>query len=115
MASSRVQFTNCVFHNHALRPSTGPFPKHAVLFSAILKAGYKAPFSLLVISRKEKQQLIKAIHILVKNLEKLLASRVPLFTVSTDLSVGLLSHFLTSRERHEPPLARIIHEKWSGV
>src|SRR6267378_5350301 len=107
MVPSRLQFTNSLFHNHALRPGACPFPKHPVLFNAILNAGYKAPFSLLVISRKEKRQLIKAIHILVKNLEKLLASRVPLFTVSTDLSVGLLSHFLTSRERHEPPLARL--------
>src|SRR5258708_39085415 len=96
MAPSRVKFTNCLFHNHALRPGACPFPKHPVLFNAILNAGYKAPFSLLVISRKKKRQLIKAIHILVKNLEKLLASRVSLFTVSTDLSVGLLSHFLTS-------------------
>src|SRR5947209_16077134 len=106
MAPSRMKFTNCLFHNHALRPGTGPFPKHPVLFSAIVNAGYKAPFSLLVISRKEKRQLIKAIHILVKNLQKLFVSRVPLFTVSTDLSVGLLSHFLTSQERHELPLVR---------
>src|SRR5216683_5614276 len=104
---SRVKFTNCVCHNHALRPGACPFPKHLVIFSAIVNAGYKAPFSLAVISGKQKRQLIKAIHILVKNLEKLLASRVPLFTVSTNLSVGLLSHFLTSRERHEPPLARL--------
>src|ERR1700758_288423 len=104
MAPSRVQFTNCVFHNHALRPGARPFPKHPVLFSAILNAGYKAPLCLLVISRKKKRQLIEGIHILVKNLEKLPASCVPLFTVSTDLSVCSLSHFLTSRERHEPPL-----------
>jgi hypothetical protein len=111
MAPSRMQLTNCVFHNHALRPGTGPFPKHPALCSAILNAGYKAPFCLLVISRKEKRQLIKAIHILVKNIAKLLASRVQLFTVSTDLSVGLLSHFLTSQERHEPPVVRLRREK----
>src|SRR5258708_10191614 len=97
MAPSRVKFTNCLFHNHALRPGACEFTKHPVFFNAILNAGYKAPFCRLVISRQEKRQLIKAIHILVKNLEKLLASRVPLFTVSTDLSVGLLSHFLASR------------------
>jgi hypothetical protein len=82
MAPSRVQFTNCLSHNHALRPGACPFPKHPVLFSAIINAGYKAALCLLVISREKKRQLIKAIHILVKNLEKLRASRVLLFTVS---------------------------------
>src|SRR6266853_3950320 len=113
IAPSRVQFTNCLSHNPALRPGACPYPKHPVLFSTIVNAGYKAAFCLLVISREEKRQLIKAIHILVKNLEKLLASRVLLFTVSR-LSVGLLSHFLTSRERHEPPPARLHLQKvWS--
>src|SRR6266850_7166609 len=102
----RVQFTNCVLRNDALRPGTCPFPKHAVLLSTILNAGYNAPFCLLVISRKEKRQLIKAIQILVKNLEKILSSRVPVFAASGYLTMGLPSHFLTSRERHEAPLVR---------
>lgn len=110
----RVQFTNCVLRNDALRPGTCPFPEHTVLFSAILNAGYKAPFSLLVISREEKRKLIEANQVLVKNLEKILASRVPIFTVSTYLPVGLPSHSLTSRERHEQSPVRLRRRKvWS--
>src|SRR5260370_3271424 len=114
MAPARVQVTNCVFHNDALRPATCPFPKHPVLFNTILNTGDKAPFSLLVISRKEKGKLIQTIQILVKNLEKILASRVPTFTVSTYLSVGLLSHFLTSAQPHAQSLDRLCRRQvWS--
>jgi hypothetical protein len=83
MAASRLQFTNCVFDNHALRPDACPFPKHSVLFSAILNTGYETPLSLLAISRKKKRELIKTMHVLIKNLEEILASRVPIFTIST--------------------------------
>src|SRR5260370_9240557 len=114
MAPARVQVTNCVFHNDALRPATCPFPKHPVLFNTRHNPGDKAPFSLLVISRKEKGKLIQTIQILVKNLEKILASRVPTFTVSTYLSVGLLSHFLPSGQRPAQSLVRLSRQKvWS--
>src|SRR5580692_9754735 len=101
MAWSRLEFTNCILHNHTLRPDACPFPKHPVLFSAILNTGYKAPFSLLVISHKKKRELIKTMHILIKYLEKIPASRIPIFTISTHCTVGLLTHFPTSRERCE--------------
>ena len=107
MFPRRVQFTNCVLRNDALRPGTCPFPEHTVLFRTILNAGYKAPFSLLVISREEKGKLIETIQVLVKNLEKILASLVPIFTVCTCLTVGLPSHSLTSRERHEQSPVRL--------
>src|SRR5260370_18230976 len=103
MARSRGQFTNCVFHNDALRPGTYPFSKRAVLFSTILNARYEAPFSLLVISRKEKGNLIKPIQILVKNLDKILPPRDPLFVVLSDLGEVLLSPLLTSFELYEHP------------
>jgi hypothetical protein len=99
MFLSQVQFTNCVLHNDALRPDACPFPKHPVLSSAIVNAGYTASFCLLVISRKEKQQLIKTIDFLFKNLEEILASRVLTFTTSTHLTAGLLSHFLPLESR----------------
>src|SRR5579863_1372644 len=101
MSWSRLEFADCILHNHALRPDTCPFPKHPVLFSAILNTGYKAPFSLLVISHKKKRELIETMHILIKYLEKIPASRVPIFTISTHCTVDLLTHFPTSRERRE--------------
>src|SRR5690349_15272733 len=97
MAQSRVQFTNCVFHNHALRPGACPFPEHPALFNAILKTGHKAPFCRLVISRKEKSELIKTMQIFLKNSSEVLAVREPRFSVFT---VNLLKHFFTYRERH---------------
>src|ERR1700730_7222603 len=107
----RVQFTNCFLRNDALRPGTCPFPEHTVLFSTILNTGYKAPFSLLVISREEKRKLIEITYILVKNPEKILVSRVPTFTASRYLTVGLPSRFLTSRERHEQSPVRLRRRK----
>src|SRR5690242_8365657 len=114
MCPARAQFANCVLRNDALHPGTCPFPKHAVLFNTILNSGDNAPFCLLVISRKEKRQLIKAIQILVTNLAKLLSSRVAIFTASEYLTVGLRGHFLTSRELHGQSPVRLRRRRvWS--
>src|SRR5580658_1567476 len=99
-ARSRLEFTNCVFHDNALRPGACEFPEHPVLISTVLNTGYKTPFRLLVICREEKRKLIKTIQVLVKNLAKIFASRVLIFTVSRYLSVSLLSHSSTSRFEH---------------
>ena len=99
MAQSRVQLMNCGFDNHALRPGACPLPKHPVLFNAVLNTRCKASFCLLLISRKKERELIKTMHIFVKDLEEILASRVPTFTVSARSTMGLLSHFSTYRER----------------
>src|ERR1700719_1324758 len=97
-ARVRFELTNCVFHDNALRPRACPFPEHPALISTVLNTGYKTPFRLLVICREQERKLIKAIHILVKNLAKIFASRVLIFTVSKYLSVSLLSHSSTSRD-----------------
>src|SRR5258708_40256629 len=97
MARLRMQFTNCVFHDHALRPRSCPFPEHSALLNAILKAGDKAPFCLLVICRKKESELIETTQILLKNSLKILAARVPGFSVFT---AGLLKHFFSYRELH---------------
>src|SRR5579864_1179919 len=90
---SRGEFTNCVLRDKTSRPDSCPLPKHAVLFSTIVHSGYKALFRLLVISCKKKRKLIETIHIPVKNIEKILASRIGSFTVSICLGVSLVSHF----------------------
>ena len=87
-----MALTNCVFDDNALRPGTCPLPKHAVLFNTILNTGYQALFCLFVISAKQKRKL-KSIHILVKNLDKVLASREWIWLVSANLMAGLLPHF----------------------
>src|SRR5690348_5145854 len=79
MARLRVQFTNCVFHDHALSPGARPFPEHPALLNAILKTGDKAQFCLLVISRKKKSELIETIQIFRENSSEILAARVPGF------------------------------------
>jgi hypothetical protein len=60
--------------------------------------GYKTRFSLLVISRKEKRKLIKGIQVLVENPEKILVSRVLIFSAFRYSSAGLSSHLSTSRD-----------------
>src|SRR5580692_5261273 len=94
-ARPRLKFTNCVFHDNALRPGARPFPEHPVLMSTVLNTGCKTPFRLLVICREQERKLIKTIQVLVKDLAKILASRVLIFTISKYLSVRLLSHFST--------------------
>src|SRR5258708_28744955 len=101
VAWSRLEFANCILHNHTLRPDACPFPKHPVLFRTIFHACYKTPLSLLVISGEKKRELIKPMHILVKNLEEILASRVAISAIPPHCTVSLLSHFPTSRERCE--------------
>src|SRR5579864_600976 len=101
MAWPRLKFTNCILNNHTLRPGACPFPKHPVLLSTSFHACDKTLFSLLVISGEKKRELIKPLHILVKYLEEMLASRVASFAISPHCTVGLLSHFPTSRERCE--------------
>jgi hypothetical protein len=49
----------------------------------MVNTGHEAPLSLLVISRKKKRELIETRHVLIKNLEEILASRVPIFKIST--------------------------------
>src|SRR5580700_5525469 len=97
-ARPRLELTNCVFHDNALRPRACPFPEHPVLIGTVLNTGYKTPFRLLVICREQKRKLIKTIQVLVKNLAKVFACCVPIFTVSKYLSVSLLSHSSTSRD-----------------
>src|ERR1700752_4116559 len=99
MAWPRLKFTNCILHDHALRPGACPFPKHPVLLSTSFHACDKTLFSLLVISGEKKRELIKPRHILVKDLEENLASRVSSFAISPHCTVGLFTHFPTSRER----------------
>src|SRR5580693_505263 len=98
MTWSRLKFTNCILHNHTLRPGACPFPKHPVLLSTSFHACDKTLFSLLVISAEKKRELIKPAHILVKDPEEILASRV---AIAPHCTVGLLTHFPTSRERCE--------------
>src|SRR5579863_875813 len=95
MTWSRLKFTNCILHNHTLRPGACPFPKHPILLSTSFHACDKTLFSLLVISGEKKRELIKPLHILVKDLEEMLASRVASFAISPHRTVGLLSHFPT--------------------
>src|SRR5579864_6183559 len=96
MTWSRLKFTNCILHNHKLRPGACPFPKHPVLLSTSFHACDKTLFSLLGISGEKKRELIKPAHILVKDLEEMPASRVASFAISPHCTVGLLSHFPTS-------------------
>jgi hypothetical protein len=42
------------------------------------------------------RELIKALHLIVEDPDEILASRIAVFTVSSDCHVVLLSHFLTS-------------------
>src|SRR4029077_19152499 len=97
MARLRVQFTNCIFHDHALRPRARPLPEHPALLNAILETGDKAPFCLLLISRKKKSELIETMQIFRKHSSEILAARVPSFSV---FAVGLLKHFFAYRELH---------------
>src|ERR1700739_1873039 len=113
MARLRVQFTNCVFHDHALRPSARPFPEHPALLNAILKTSDKATFCLLGISRKKKGELIETIEILLKDSPEILAARVSGCGVFT---VGLLRHFFTYRERRVRSPAIQRHQMvYSGI
>src|SRR5258707_1146137 len=96
MVRLRVQFANGVFHDHALRPGACPFSEHPAFLNAILKAGDKAPFCLLVIFRKKKSELIETLQIFLKNSSEILAARVSGFSVCTG---DPLKHFFSYRER----------------
>src|SRR5260370_4451202 len=98
LTGSRLKFKNCILHNDTRRPCVCPFPNHPVLSRAICHACDKTLFSPLVISGEKKRELIKPLHILVKDSEEILASRV---AIAPHCTVGLLTHFPTSRERCE--------------
>src|SRR4029077_5202804 len=89
-ARPRLELTNCVFHDNALRPRACPLPEHPVLIRTVLNTGYKTPFRLLEICREQEQKLIKTIEILVKNLVEVFTSREYIFTVCRYLGSGLL-------------------------
>src|SRR5258708_2519108 len=96
MARLRVEFANCILHNHALRPGARPFPEHPALLNAVLKTGDKAPLCLLVITRKKKNELIETMQIFRNNSSEVLAARIAGFGVFT---VDPLKHFFSYRER----------------